>query len=276
MKRLKTHLTPSTAIAFIALVFAVTGVSFAATGGSGNSGGRGSGGRGSNLASVTHASAAKAKPKAKTGPRGPAGKNGAPGATGPAGPAGPGGPAGPTGPAGGAGPQGPAGPTGNEGPIGHEGKEGKPGKTGFTKTLPAGATETGAWSVEQSPTGEPHSSTAISFSIPLETALGEGAAGCLPAKTCPAEFVTLEEQKKEHGLEPPAACKGTAAAPTAEAGHICVYAALESLEFGGLVLNPFGSNPAKEEFITGTATAGAELYFVEKVNGFGTWAVTAE
>ena len=80
-RALRNHLTPSTAIAFVALVFAITGGAFAATGSVNNSGGGGS--HGTLTASVAKK---KAKPKPKGGARGPAGPKGAPGATGPAGP----------------------------------------------------------------------------------------------------------------------------------------------------------------------------------------------
>jgi hypothetical protein len=97
--RKRLHITPATAIAFLALIFAISGISYAATGA----------GKGSNK---TTAQTAKSKrgPRGPQGPAGPAGKEGkegkagATGATGPAGPAGPAGSnaseVGPAGPAG--------------------------------------------------------------------------------------------------------------------------------------------------------------------------------
>jgi hypothetical protein len=170
LSRLKKHLTPSTAIASLALVFAVTGGAFAATGNRGGSSHANA--TGGDAASQTLAVVAKSKAKSKTkaGPRGPAGPKGATGATGATGAAGPAGPTDATG-------------AGTPGTTGTEGKEGKPGAsvtvgkatekeckagkggatvsnasgsvpicngtTGFTETLPAGKTETGVWGVSE-------------------------------------------------------------------------------------------------------------------------------
>jgi hypothetical protein len=113
---IRKHLTPSTAIALVALVFALTGGAFAATGGGGSH------------ATLT---ASVAKKKAKAPARGPAGPKGATGATGPAGLAGP---------AGAAGAKGENGGNGKEGPEGKEGKAGTNGKNGKSVLAePAGA-----------------------------------------------------------------------------------------------------------------------------------------
>ena len=135
--RNRLHLTPSMAIAFVALVLALTGGAFAATP-------HGGGG------ATATAAKSKAKPKAKAGPRGPAGpagKTGATGATGPAGATGPGGAAGAKGETGGAGVQGvqgETGATGPQGPIGDTGVQGPQGEPWTpNNTLPANATEKG-------------------------------------------------------------------------------------------------------------------------------------
>jgi hypothetical protein len=226
-QRIRKHLTPSTAIAFMALVFALTGGAFAASS-------HGGGSSGGSHATLT-GSASKAKPKAKAGPRGPAGPKGAPGT-----PGAPGAPGakGETGAAGATGATG----VGTQGGAGNEGKEGKEGpagtsvtnttlakgkggceeggaefkvgsgaathacsgKTGYTETLPAGKTETGAWATNGPEKAEMR--VPISFTIPVE---GE-------------EAIT-----KVHYLEPdaklPGECEGTVQKPEAAPGVLCVY-----------------------------------------------------
>jgi hypothetical protein len=250
---IRKHISPTTALAFMALVFAMTGGAFAAS----SNGGGGSGAKASASAAragldTTLASASKAKPKAKAGPRGPAGPKGAAGAPGPAGATGPAGPAGPAG-AGTPGANGTNGTNGAPGEKGAEGKEGKEGKSGFTSTLPSEKTEQGTWSF----TVPPHNPTAgisvalasISFVIPLATA--------------PTAHV-LEPGKGET-----AECPGTASNPQASPGQLCVYIeeavnvavtpgniGVEPHAFGASVFAPNGDEPG------GIA--------------FGSWAVTAE
>jgi hypothetical protein len=282
------HVTPSGVIAIAALVFAATGGAFAATGGGGGS-------SPSHATLTATAAKAKAKAKTKTGPRGPAGKNGAPGATGPAGPAGPGGPAGPVGPGG---PQGPQGPAGNAGTsvtgtaiptssatCSHQGGtaytsasatenvcNGKNGTTGFTKTLPSGSTETGAWAFGKiAPASVPGSLLNVpvaSFAIPLAAAL-DGTS---------VHFINPAGKEINGSLEEvdpsvAGACLGSAAAPTASAGHFCVYANLQegAVTVPELILNPGAGG-------SGAGTSGALEQFQitgEEARGWGTWAVTA-
>jgi hypothetical protein len=247
----RVRITPSTAIAVLALIFAATGGAFAATGNTGNSD---SGASHAQTAAV----AAKAKPKAKTGPRGPAGpagKNGAPGATGPAGPTGPVGPAGSvgaTGPAGVAGVQGEKGTAGTPGQTGATGPKGEPGEPWTpNNTLPAGATLKGQFAVAQSVTGLTPLSTAVSFGIPLATA-------------ATAHYI-------KPGETPPTGCSGTAQAPVAEEGNLCVFAEEETD-----IVQTFPEVPHVE----GTLTVGFILKAIAKEAGFseinGAWAVTAE
>lgn len=148
----------------------------------------------------------------------------------------------------------------------------------FPATLPAGHTETGTYNIEQFPNGNAGSQAAISFPIPLESPLGEDNPTCsFITKACPTAYVTKEEQEKQNGAEPPAACKGTVAAPTAEAGHLCFYEAdLSPAGIRMTIGNPAGWDPENGEFTEGAATSGALLYSEERVQGHGTWAVTAE
>ncbi len=183
-----------------------------------------------------------------------AGKPGAPGAQGPAGPAGK---DGAQGPAGKDGAQGPAGP---QGPQGIQGKQGVAGKTGFTKTLPGEETETGAWAIGLVPPGDEIVNTAISFAIPL-------AAG-LPGAN--VHFVKTGETV-------PSGCTGgTAAAPAADPGNLCVYEGSAGI---------FGSSgrifdPATQLEVAGAGATGAIIQIsgssLEGGFAFGTFAVTAE
>jgi hypothetical protein len=284
MKRIKAHFTPSTFIAVLALIFALTGASFAATGG------------GPSHATLTASAAkSKSKPKAKAGPRGPAGPKGATGATGPAGANGP---AGPQGSGGAQGPQGPAGTNGEKGEKGAAGTAGTSvaskeikigetackgeggaeftagaskttacnGKTGFTKTLPAGETETGTWAFNgRTEATPPAVFVPISFNIPLAASLTEEHVHYI--------LPSGEEQKSNGQVVPQTACTGSAAAPTAKAGNLCVYQGVFVLSatFGGIV------EPVT--FGAGASTSGAVLDFTPEASssplGLGTWAVTA-
>jgi hypothetical protein len=204
-QRIRKHLTPSTAIAFLALVFALTGGAFAASS-------NGGGGSSSHATLTASAAKAKAAPKGKAGPRGPAGAKGATGAAGPAGPAGSQGPAGAAGAAGGKGESGATG-TGVEGKEGKEGapgKEGVKGKEGSPWTaggvLPAGKTETGTFAAQGPENDEIY--VPISFAIPIE------------GETITKAWIGPKAQ----GDNPPAFCAGgSVSAPAAEPGALCIY-----------------------------------------------------
>lgn len=242
----------------------------------------------------------------KPGANGANGAQGAAGAQGPAGPAGGKGDTGEKGSEGSQGPQGPQGPKGEQGPQGTAGAQGQQGAKGDTGpqgitgpagspwtaggTLPVGATETGAWLVNETgdeakrKTAEPIE-TAISFPIPLVKALiNEEECGESNHQPCVTDVVTREAQ--EHGTAP-AACKGSVESPTAESGHLCVYisylegGADSETSFYDGVFNPDGLAPT-EQYVEGTGTAGAILSFFaigtplksERAVGAGTWAVT--
>lgn len=301
LSALRKHLNPATVLALVALVFAVTGGAFAA-----NGGGSG-GGRGSDSATLT-ASAAKSKPKTKAGPRGPAGPAGKTGATGPAGATGPGGPAGPVGPTGPAG-TGTAGINGTNGTNGtsvtsteftgakngkcpaggSEFKSASPTATyacngapaaggGFPETLPPEKTETGSWSLPGKGFNE-YVYSSISFPIPLKAAL----------EASDVHYVGPHETVTE--------CPGTAAAPEAEPGNLCLY---QGLAFGLHVTEANGkpTETAKIEIfppsglpqgLSGTDSDGADTSGAglqgeraeasteaEGLAAWGSWAVTAE
>jgi hypothetical protein len=188
-----------------------------------------------------------------------AGKPGAPGATGPAGPAGS------------------AGAAGKNGTNGTNGKDGSPWTAGGT--LPSGQTETGTWGVDNVANGT-FASIPISFNVPLSTTL---------------EFHTKLEEEEEKGAtqvhyilangkesrggaeETQTACQGSAEAPKAKPGNLCVYVGedllnrLSPVPPGG-ILTPYG------EFVSGSGKSGAIVAVVATTGGnliLGSWAVTA-
>jgi hypothetical protein len=196
--------------------------------------------------------------KKYAGKKGKNGKAGTPGPAGPAGPAGPVGAAGPVGPAGANGAVGPQGPAGPQGPKGDKGDPGDPWTAGGT--LPAGETETGAWSFGFSANTEPQW-VDISFNIPLE-------------EDPPALHVLNEDglEKVFNGVTeefefvPQPLCPGTDEEPEAAPGVLCLYADQE----------------ANVAFLTAgqskTYVSGAAVGMIPSAANawaIGTWAVTA-
>jgi Collagen triple helix repeat (20 copies) len=236
--RRRIHVSPATAIATLALVFAMTGGAYAA---------------GHYLITSTK----QISPKVLKSLKGAKGANGASGANGANGTAGPAGPAGPGGAQGPGGPQGPKGETGPKGEIGTD------GQTGFTETLPKGKTEKGAWTATtvENALKQVYARTPISFVIPLPAA---------PT----VEFIPKGEEGKVHATE----CPGTATAPKAKEGFLCIYTGFEPklgspakplMKFEGAEASEAGAVLEFEgEEISGTAYPG----FIDH----GTWAVTAE
>jgi hypothetical protein len=276
-QRIRKHLTPSTAIAFLALVFALTGGAFAAS--------SHSGGGGPSQATLT-ASAAKAKaaPKGKAGPRGPAGAKGATGAAGPAGPAGSQGPAGAAGAAGGKGESGTNGTDGTDGTNGTSvtsaaykgseckgekdagsefksasgttytcnGKEGSPWTAGGI--LPSGKTETGVWAAQGT---EPY--VPISFALPVEVPSG---------KQLAVHFFESGEKPA-----PGSGCEGEAGSGGAEPGNLCVF-------HGGLGSNPtepplFLNTSIGTEHFEGLVPGAVMIMTFKEPGAGGEWVVTA-
>jgi len=172
---------------------------------------------------------------------------------------------------------------------------GADGTTGFTETLPSEETETGAWSLgTTSSTGGPTAGTLqgffipISFNIPLETGLDGSHVHYIDTagKEVLAEpNESFELEKKVVDQASPKPCPGTAAAPEAEPGHLCVY---EAQLVGPLLASNLIGNPGNESFPpypsanNGTGSTGAlmnAVYLTEPLSpswGWGTWAVTAE
>jgi hypothetical protein len=213
------------------------------------------------------------KPSVLKSLQGKAGINGAPGTAGPAGAQGPAGSQGPAGPAGNqgtagakgeTGSQGLKGATGNSGATGPKGATGATGTTGFTETLPAGKTETGAWSVRgTAAAAEEPRSAMISFPIPLPSELNAPPDGHI-------EFVEAGQSTPEH-------CKGNVKEPGAEPGYLCVFEGKTFLHAGGLTFFMFVLPGAESE---GAGKTGTLILFLtagaaKEVSAEGTWAVTA-
>jgi hypothetical protein len=166
-----------------------------------------------------------------TGPIGPVGPTGAAGAAGPTGATGPTGITGATGPTGAVGPTGatglsgegsvgPTGPTGPSGAAGTSGPAGPTGPSGVEGPLASGQSEIGAWNVISPAVVAPGAPVAgtISFPVPLSASLD----------SAHVVFIDATESTTPRTTGP---CKGgTANAPKAEAGFLCVYAGIEDLD----------------------------------------------
>lgn len=186
------------------------------------------------------------KPSVLASLKGPKGAAGEPGAKGDPGGQGPEGKAGPEGKQGAEGKEGKEGPEGKQGPKGDTGAPGQNGTTGFTETLPSGKTETGVWDVS---TNEPSVKFAtMSYAIPLAQP---------PAAV---KVVQVEEEEVE-------GCPGTAEAPAAEPGNLCIYVAQTTLEH----VNGFPALVLSSGADVGFSIQGEEGGFAR-----GSWAVTAE
>lgn len=259
--KVRKHLTFANVAATIAVFFAISGGAYAAS-------------------KYLITSTKQISPKVLKKLGGEAGKTGLAGTQGPAGPTGPQGPQGAKGENGAPGTSGANGKDGvsvaskqltvSEAACGKQGgseftaAEGKKttacdGTSGFTKTLPSGETETGAWSFVASVEGRVLSP--ISFAIPLSGGLGEKQ----------VHFVTNTEVENHTAT---AECPGSAEEPEAKSGNLCVYAGalfvnLKFENIGNLLMGA-----------PGTSRSGAVLEFEAEAAaprvGAGSWAVTAE
>jgi Collagen triple helix repeat (20 copies) len=253
--RRRLHLTPATAIASLALVLAMSGGAYAAS-------------------KYVITSTKQISPKvlkSLQGKNGKNGVNGAPGAAGPQGPAGKDGAKGENGANGKDGATGAEGPAGPQGPTGAKGAAGSPWTAGGT--LPSEKTETGVWAIGHIEDNEAYPGLGdgvddpISFPIPLPAAL-EASHVHIILTNGEELNASFEEVKSTE-------CLGSAAAPTAEPGNLCIYTGKQAntITYYESFINPVTEEP------TGASTAGMDLrVFVQEKNAhaLGTWAVTAE
>jgi hypothetical protein len=235
--RKRLHLTPSTAIAIVALVFALTGGAYAASR--------------VIITSKSQINTKVLKELAKdVANLVPAGKAGAPGGPGAAG-------------AGGAqGPQGVAGTNGTPGEEGAKGDTGVPGPEGSPWTaggkLPSKKTETGTWSATAGPfaasAGGSLGLASISYTIPLSHAVQvkiepEGYEG--DKAECPSTTEELEE----------------GAVAKAAPGTLCVY------PFNGILGEELST---LVNSVNGAVLIGKVEESLAGIATYGAWAVTAE
>jgi len=143
------------------------------------------------------------------------------------------------------------GPQGIKGAQGAQGAQGPPGP--FVDTLPSGKSLKGAYAMIGHGTGR--TGEGISFGIPLSSA---------PT----AHYIDVGEQ-------PPSQCPGTAAAPAAAPGHLCIY---EAQNVGPVNV------PSFEDPITSATGSTTRSFGIAVVGNSGTagdyratgsWAVTA-
>ncbi len=267
--------TAGLVVAIVALVAALSGAASAAKGNPGLSS--------KQKQEVKKIAQTEAKKLATPGAQGPPG---APGAAGPVGPAGPKGDPGANGTNGINGKSVATGTTGPQECVGLGGATVEVagvsgtkvaicnGQTGYTEKLPPGETETGSWAFDRgaAENGTPRL-TAISFNIPLAAALGATQVHYLNEDE---EEVLTEAEAGAGTGQTSTACDGTAAAPTADPGHLCIYTGRES---GMFAWNELIQKVASPSEASGADTAGALLSFIVLgvgSGGAGTWAVTEE
>lgn len=195
------------------------------------------------------------------GKQGPAGPQGLPGPAGAPGAKGDTGAAGPEGPPGEEGPIGKTGPAGKDGADGADGEDGACSNADPDCTMPSKSTLSGHWGVAI-PAGEGNYAQApISFVL------------AYPASAPTFHYVTAKAAEEETA---PAECSGSATAPTAAAGHLCVY------ESGIYALAELPTSQFEAGFTAGLAeldSHGMRIWLkgvasFTSYNG-GTWAVTA-
>ena len=153
-------------------------------------------------------------------------------------------------------------------------------------TLPSEKTETGSWAagpIAEANVPEPAFHTLyvpISFNVPLAAPLANPA-NCTVTQ-CRVHFVMTngKELNGEFNEETSTQCKGSAAAPTAEPGNLCVYVGQVHTVLGadGFIADPSIEFPDSGG-AGGAATTGATLGLAiqgAESRASGTWAVTAK
>jgi hypothetical protein len=160
---------------------------------------------------------------------------------------------------------GPAGPTGATGATGAAGAKGDKGDTGaagtsvFSSTIPSGQTVTGAWGI-----GEDSSNTGgfthVVVSLPVE------------APTELTDSLVNFKSGTTNAADGDATCTGTAAAPTAPAGKVCIYTTFNSNTdyLAGFQISGSAGDQNKFGFTIFASAAASGL-----IDARGTWAYTA-
>jgi len=231
--------TAGLVVAVVALVVALAGTAFAALPGLNS--------KQKKEVKKIAKSVAKPGPKGPTGPAGPAGPAGKDGINGTNGTNGTDGKDGATGPTGKTGATGPTGTAGTS-VTGVTGATGPTGNIGAT--LASGASETGMWTSGKPQVEEAALMDTISFNIPL------------------AATPTVNVLKKDGTAKTGSAanCPGTADAPSANPGNLCLY----TKEEGGSPWGFFGAlYTTKNGTVLQWVTEGFGIY------AFGSWAVKA-
>jgi hypothetical protein len=149
-----------------------------------------------------------------------------------------------------------AGPKGATGLQGVQGKEGAPGK-GAPTVLQSGKTEIGTYSAWGAGDPTVYVGASVTFQTPLSGALDGSHVKFVPRETSGAPN-----------------CPGTAAAPTALSGYLCVYETVAAAAtYGGEGIFPQSTGSGN-----GSDPYGFGIYFAAAAGGdfdYGTWAVTA-
>jgi hypothetical protein len=151
------------------------------------------------------------------------------------------------------------------GAKGDKGDKGDPGTSVFASSLPSGQTMKGVWGGRfPTPTANTYQdSPRIGFPVPAPAGLTDAQVS-FPAGTANAAPADLDPT-----------CTGTAEAPTAPAGKVCVYVDSQSASVTSLVAQQLdGENSEQSKLGFGvvvTATGAANASTVAR----GTWAYTA-
>jgi hypothetical protein len=148
------------------------------------------------------------------------------------------------------------------------------GKTGFTEVLASGKSERGAWSVS-GPAGTTavnatSVSSAISFNVPLKEPVLEEVEG--------VKFVHVIAAGTAEGSDP-AGCSGTAEAPQASPGNLCVFSLFEE-NVKVVSGQPVVTVLSGETAAGGAGKSGALIFATAAaagdVDAGGVWVVTAK
>jgi hypothetical protein len=185
------------------------------------------------------------------GAQGATGETGDEGSNGEVGPQGERGPQGEVGPAGEVGPRGRVGPTGEVGAKGQEGRQGPPGTSILGSTIPTGSTVYGTWGAATVWPTEPGQAISMTASFPIPAA-------------APVEGSHIVKGPSEH-------CPGSAAAPSAASGYVCMYVTTSN---EGTELDPEG--PVGRFGFAYRISGGSKgVSNTIATSAFGTWAFTA-